>query len=291
MRIDRGSVSVFIAEEQELLRDAYPALLEAEGDAVVVAAAVERLPAGTLASAVARSGAGVLVVGMRTLNTESVAYLQEVRERLPLTGMLVLSFAYDARAVQALRDLARYAGSGCGYLLKQTVGSVGQLVQAIIAVAEGRVIIDPGVMDDLVRPEAPQVGMLRNLTRREMEVLGWMSRGYRNAAIARILHLEPKTGERHINNIYGKLGGCPEAKHPRVQAIGLFLGALGSRAKEWQDADGDDGDYPSPASSPRFQPSTASSRAMEGSSSRAGTAQAIPRGTATFMSSSPGRLS
>ena len=72
------------------------------------------------------------------------------------------------------------------------------------------------MLEELVTVKEPRAGMLKHLSPREMEVLGWMSRAYRNNAIAHILHLEPKTVERHINNIYGKLGNCPESKHPRA---------------------------------------------------------------------------
>lgn len=66
-------------------------------------------------------------------------------------------------------------------------------------------------------------GVLTDLSPRELEVLGWMAEGYRNADIARELHLESSTVERHINNIYSKVRHLIEDKHPRVWVVVLYL--------------------------------------------------------------------
>ena len=69
--------------------------------------------------------------------------------------------------------------------------------------------------------------LLKDLTSRELEVLSWMAKGYRNPTIAELLFLQPKTVERHVNGIYGKLGAALDSKHPRVHAITLYLRAMG----------------------------------------------------------------
>ncbi|MBF8268215.1 MAG: Response regulator protein VraR, partial [Dehalococcoidia bacterium] len=53
------------------------------------------------------------------------------------------------------------------------------------------------------------------------------AKGYRNNTIGEVLCVEPKTVERHINSIFGKLSNCPESKHTRVHAITLYLRATG----------------------------------------------------------------
>jgi DNA-binding NarL/FixJ family response regulator len=55
-----------------------------------------------------------------------------------------------------------------------------------------------------------------SLTARELEILELITAGYRNSAIAGTLFLEPKTVERHINNIYRKVWDGSEHMHPRV---------------------------------------------------------------------------
>jgi len=116
---------------------------------------------------------------------------------------------------------------GCAYLLKHTIDTVDQLTQVICSVAEGRVILDPAVMEGLIATGDAHGSFLKDLSPRELEVLSWMAKGYRNQTIAEVLFLDPKTVERHINNIYSKLGNCPEAKHPRVYAVTLYLRACG----------------------------------------------------------------
>ena len=68
---------------------------------------------------------------------------------------------------------------------------------------------------------------LGELTRREVEVLSWMARGYKNDTIAEVLTLDTKTVERHINNVYSKLGDCSDSMNPRVYAVMSYLGATG----------------------------------------------------------------
>lgn len=74
---------------------------------------------------------------------------------------------------------------------------------------------------------------MSELTARELEVLGWLAMGYKNAAIAQTLCLEPKTVERHISNIFSKLiNGDAELKHPRVEVALSYLKASGQLTQE-----------------------------------------------------------
>lgn len=70
---------------------------------------------------------------------------------------------------------------------------------------EGRIIIDPMVMEGLIKTGDGHGAFLRDLSPRELEVLSWMAKGYRNDTIADVLSRDVKTVERHINNIYSKL--------------------------------------------------------------------------------------
>ena len=189
-----------------------------------------------------------------------------LREGLPEMGGRILEAGHWLRFVGCGRDIV---GITCGTLMNAQ-------------------IVIHGVLDGLVPAAEPRGGSLKLLSPREREVLGWMSRGYRNGPIARILHLEPKTVERHINNIYAKLGECPAGKHPRVQAISAFLTAAGYRRQSWGDSEGDvPAGYDGAISAPAFQASTPASSAMEGTSSLDGTSQAIATGPASLSRKSP----
>ena len=148
------------------------------------------------------------------------------------TALVLLSASYDINSFNALRQLSRGTSVGRAYLLKHTINSVGELTQVILGVAEGRVIIDPAVMDGLIASPNHPAALLKELSPRELEVLGWMAKGYRNRTVADILFLELKTVERHINSIFSKLGNCPESMDMRIHAITLFLRATGQLPSE-----------------------------------------------------------
>ncbi|MFH1141523.1 MAG: LuxR C-terminal-related transcriptional regulator, partial [Chloroflexota bacterium] len=109
-----------------------------------------------------------------------------------------------------------------------TIDTVEQLTQVILSVSQGRIILDQAVMEGLMSSTDTKSTMLKELSPRELEVLSWMAKGYRNDTIAEVLGLEPKTVERHINNIYSKLNGAiTPAKHARVHAVTLYMKATG----------------------------------------------------------------
>ena len=147
---------------------------------------------------------------------------------MPKVGIVLLSALYDVKGIKRLRAFAKKSGAGCAYLFKHSVDTIQQLTQVIQAVSQGRVILDPVVMEGLIESgESKAATFLKELTPRELEVLKWMAKGFKNHAIAEILCLELKTVERHINSIYSKLSPAAESKHPRVNAITLYLRATG----------------------------------------------------------------
>ena len=100
-----------------------------------------------------------------------------------------------------------------------------QLVAAIRTVADGGSVIDPKVVETLVAEDARGVeSPLKQLTRRERDVLREMAEGKNNAAIAEALFLTERSVEKVIHSIFLKLGLSWEATvHKRVKAVILFL--------------------------------------------------------------------
>jgi DNA-binding NarL/FixJ family response regulator len=119
-------------------------------------------------------------------------------------------------------------------LLRQSVTDVATLVRAIDGAAMGLVVLDPLVVESLGRRET----RLSALTRRQLEVLSLMAKGYNNAAIARALVLEEKSVENHINAIFGQLNlSRDNAAHPRVKAVLLYLQETLGTSAETDDAE------------------------------------------------------
>jgi DNA-binding NarL/FixJ family response regulator len=143
-----------------------------------------------------------------------------LRTSHPDLGVVVVSHYVDAEYALALVENGSH---GRGYLLKERLGDVAQLVAAITAVAGGGSSIDPLVVDTLMGRDRAH-GPLNRLTERELEVLELVARGASNAAIAGQLGIGERAVEKHINSIFGKLDlpVGPDLNR-RVAAVLLYL--------------------------------------------------------------------
>ena len=112
------------------------------------------------------------------------------------------------------------------YLLKERVGEVDELVRAVREVVAGRSVVDPRVVEVLLGAHRRAAGSpLRGLTARELEVLRHMAEGRTNKGIAEELSLSESTVEKHVNSVFGKLGGVESQLHRRVAAVLTYLRA------------------------------------------------------------------
>jgi DNA-binding NarL/FixJ family response regulator len=155
-----------------------------------------------------------------TLTDEGVRIAARLRADHPGIGVVILSQYDDPEfALAVLADGSR----GRAYLLKERMSDPGQLVAAIVEVAHGGSVVDPKVVDALVRGRSAR-SPLAALTPREQDVLAQMATGKDNPAIAAALFLTVRAVEKHINGIFGKLGLAEEREvHKRVKAVLLHL--------------------------------------------------------------------
>ena len=113
---------------------------------------------------------------------EGIRAAAELRATQPEVGVVVLSQYVSPQYAVSLLD---QGSQGRAYLLKDRVADVDDLVDAIRVVAKGGSVIDPKVVDELVRARSrADRSPLEHLTPREREVLGEMASGKSNAAIA-----------------------------------------------------------------------------------------------------------
>jgi DNA-binding CsgD family transcriptional regulator len=120
-------------------------------------------------------------------------------------------------------DLLAASPAGVGYLLKERVGDIDDFVDALHRVASGGTALDPEMVGHLLNAGRRGVGAL---TPREREVLGLMAEGRTNAAITKVLFVSDRAVEKHIANIFLKLGLSPSGDdHRRVLAVLHYLGA------------------------------------------------------------------
>ena len=115
------------------------------------------------------------------------------------------------------------SGHGIGYLLEDRVEDVTQFVWSLQRVAGGGAVIDPALVQDLVRARQDH-DPFDVLSAREREVLALMAEGRSNAGIARQIWVAESTVEKHVHSILGKLD-LPESAgdHRRVLAVLAYL--------------------------------------------------------------------
>ncbi len=213
-------VRVVLADDSVLLREGIARLLEDAGFEIVAQSGT----ADDLLRHVGMHKPDVALIDIRmppTQTDEGLRAAQQIRERWPDTGVLVLSqYVEPAYAMELLGENAE----GVGYLLKDRVSDVDEFAAAVRRVAEGGSALDPAVVSQLVgrrRRDDP----LDELTPREREVLELMAEGRSNQAIAERLVITLRAVEKHVTSIFSKLRLSATAEdHRRVLAVLTYLG-------------------------------------------------------------------
>jgi DNA-binding NarL/FixJ family response regulator len=212
-------VRAVIAEDSVLLREGLSRLLQEAGIEVVGQAG----DGEDLLRKARAHRPDVVLTDIRmppTQTDEGLRAAQTIRGELPDTGVLLLSqYVEEAYVMELLGDGAE----GVGYLLKDRVTDVDRFVDAVRRVADGGSALDPEVVSHLLgrrRREDP----LAELTPRESEVLALMAEGLSNAAIAAKLVVTDRAVEKHVTNIFARLGfaSTPD-QHRRVLAVLMFV--------------------------------------------------------------------
>ncbi|MER8013350.1 LuxR C-terminal-related transcriptional regulator [Streptomyces griseoluteus] len=215
---------VVIAEDSVLLREGLTRLLTDLGHEVVAGVADAEALLATVAELAGRGELpDVVVADVRmppTHTDEGVRAAVELRGRHPDLGVLVLSQYVEERyATELLAGSSR----GVGYLLKDRVADVREFVAAVERVAGGGTALDPEVVAQLLGRSRKQ-DVLAALTPREREVLGLMAEGRTNSGVARQLVVSDGAVEKHVGNIFMKLGLTPsDGDHRRVLAVLTYL--------------------------------------------------------------------
>jgi DNA-binding NarL/FixJ family response regulator len=212
-------VRVVIADDAPLVREGVARLLTENGVEVVDQVG----DADALLASARDLSPDVALVDIRmppTHTDEGLRATREIRSRYSGTAVLVLSQHLEPD--YALR-LIEEKPEGVGYLLKERVGRVEQLLDALERVAGGECVVDRAVVDELLM-QRRRVDPIEALTPREREILALMAEGRSNQGICRALWLSPKTVETHIRGAFAKLGieEAPEDNR-RVLAVLAYL--------------------------------------------------------------------
>jgi DNA-binding NarL/FixJ family response regulator len=210
---------VVIADDAPLIREGVARLLAENGVEVVA----QLGDADALLRSVRDLSPEIALVDVRmppTHTDEGLRAAHVIRSRYPDTAVLVLSQHLELD--YALR-LVEEKPERVGYLLKERVGRIEQLLDAVQRVAAGECVVDRAVVDELLTRRR-QTDPLDTLTSRERDILALMAEGRSNQGISRALWLSPKTVETHIRGAFAKLGirEAPEDNR-RVLAVLAYL--------------------------------------------------------------------
>jgi DNA-binding NarL/FixJ family response regulator len=210
---------IVIAEDAAIMRDGLTQILTRRGHDVVAAVG----DGEALREAVNEHEPDVAIVDVRmppTHTDEGLRAAKTIHHEHPGVGVLVFSQYVEAHAAT---ELFSSAPAGVGYLLKDRVADVSDFIDAVSRVAQGGTVLDPEVVRQLLGA-GRRADTLATLTPREREVLSLIAQGRSNAAIASALFISPKVVEKHVANIFDKLGLAPsDSDNRRVIAAIRFL--------------------------------------------------------------------
>ena len=188
-------ITVFLADDNVIVREGVRALLAMEPDIEIVGTAgdYDELIAGAEAAA-----PQVLVTDIRmppAFQREGIDAAKELRKRHPGTGVVVLSQYDDPEyAISLLADGA----AGYAYLLKDRIAEGNQLARAVREVATGGSVLDPKIVEALVHP----VAGIGGLTADEEQLLQQVAQGRPIKAIAASLHTTPAAVAEMVDKLF-----------------------------------------------------------------------------------------
>ncbi len=190
---------VLICDDHEVVREGLRGLISRQETMTVVA------EAGTVAEAVeaaSRTKPDVVIMDVRLPDGSGVEACRAIREGRPETRVIMLTSYADDEAL-----FASIIAGASGYLLKQTRGQA--VVDAIVSVAAGQSLLDPGVTGKVlerVRSSRGEDPALASLTEQERKVLEGLAEGHTNREIGETLFLSEKPVKNYVSRILDKLG-------------------------------------------------------------------------------------
>jgi DNA-binding NarL/FixJ family response regulator len=194
------SIRILIADDHGLMRAGLRSILEDEPTIEVVGEASNGEEALYLAGQLSPD---IVILDIGMPSADGIETTRTMKQMLPQTQVLILT-VYEEESL--LREAIKAGASG--YLIKRAVEE--DLLSAINAVSRGDMYIHPGVTRLLVKELSPDTRPVRSdvepLTARELEVLGYIVRGFTNRQIAETLSISIRTVEGHRASIFGKLG-------------------------------------------------------------------------------------
>ena len=221
-----GTISVFLADDNLIVREGVKALIERHADLRIVGVGADYDEVVDGATSLQPQ---VLVTDIRMppeFNREGIDAAKEIRKRHPGTGVVILSQYDDPEyAVSLLAE----GSAGYGYLLKDHIAQGDQLVDAIRSVATGGNALDPAIVDALLRPMTAHGG----LSPPEEDLLAMVAEGKPIKAIAAAKRLPPEAVDAEVEAVFVKLAeGVSAGTDGALQRLRLLHKAIVDREEQ-----------------------------------------------------------
>jgi DNA-binding NarL/FixJ family response regulator len=203
-------IRVALADDQELVRAGFAALLDAEDDIEVTGEAADGQQAVRIAE---QHRPDVMLMDIRMPVLDGIEAIRRIASRPELGSVHVIiltTFELDEYVFEGLR-----AGAA-GFLVKDT--DAAELIRAVRVVAGGGALLAPTVTRRLIAEfasrtrEARSVPGLDELTPREHEVVALIAQGLSNEEISKKIYVSPSTAKTHANRAMTKLGARDRAQ-------------------------------------------------------------------------------
>jgi two-component system, NarL family, nitrate/nitrite response regulator NarL len=211
-----ATTRVAILEDQRMVRESVAELLAREGVQVVASCAT---PAEfLLALECEEVDVALLDLNLQHVPDAGLTVARELHERCPGMAVVVVTGSYDADLLQRCLQVGV-----SGFIDKGCAGA-GVMLEAVQAAARGERLLPAGDVRDYVPAagDGQSVNLLDRLTRREVEVLRYLSAGADNLKIAAHLGITERTVRAHVSSLYAKLG-CENRAEMAVLAHALGL--------------------------------------------------------------------
>jgi DNA-binding NarL/FixJ family response regulator len=194
------TIRILIADDHGVMRAGLRALLEDEPEIEVVG---EASSGEDIIDLTEKLLPDIILMDIGMPGIDGIEATRRIKSAFSHIHILVLSVYEDE---SLLREAIRVGAAG--YIIKRAAED--ELISAIRVVSRGDMYIHPAITRLLFSEHTPEIQpkevSLETLSPRELEVLGYLARGYTNREIAEALFISKRTVDTHRANIMGKLG-------------------------------------------------------------------------------------
>jgi DNA-binding NarL/FixJ family response regulator len=183
-----------IADDHTMVREGLIKLLELEPDIQVIGDAGDGQGAINL---VRKHQPDVVLMDINMPGTDGITATKVIKREFPRINVIALTICEDEQVVEMLK-----AGVSA-YVLKDIAGQ--ELIASIRKVMEGNIIIHPRVASRVIKEISTKRSDENKLTRRELDILNLLVKGYSNKEMAEEMFISEKTVKNHLTNIFRKL--------------------------------------------------------------------------------------